>query len=79
MTLNTHRNQCPYQSINFLYLMVSEIMHGQDFKGRGHYGRVESQIQVTPSCCTPTPQTNAPTKYRLPAPFGFQNIAWTRF
>ena len=29
--------------------------------------------------CTPTPQTNVPTKYQLPTPYGFQDIAQTRF
>ena len=25
------------------------------------------------------PLTNAPTKYQLPTPYGFRDIAWTRF
>ena len=28
-------------SINFLYLVVSEIQPGQDFKGQGHYNKVK--------------------------------------
>ena len=24
-------------------------------------------------------RTNVPTKYQLPTPYGFQNIAWTKF
>ena len=27
----------------------------------------------------PHPLTNVPTKYQLPTPYGFQDIAWTRF
>ena len=28
---------------------------------------------------TYTPLTNVPTKYQLPTPYGFRDIAWTRF
>ena len=35
-------------SINFLHLTDSKIHHRQDFKGQGHYGKIKSQIKVTP-------------------------------
>ena len=51
----------------------------QDFIGQGHYGKVKGQIKVTPCCCTPTPPTNVPSKYQLPTPYGWRDIARTRF
>ena len=32
----------------------------QDFKGQGHYDKVEGQIKVTPRCCTPTTPNECP-------------------
>ena len=32
----------------------------QDFKGQRHYDKVEGQIKVTPSCCTPTTPNQCP-------------------
>ena len=38
----------------------------QDFKGQGHYDKFKGQI-------------NDPTKHQLPTPYGFGDIAQTRF
>ena len=64
-------------SINFLHLTVSKTLKVQDFKGQGHYGKVKGQIKVTPPYLHPL--TNVPTKYQLPTPYNFQDMAWTRF
>ena len=40
---------------------------------------VKGQINVTPWCCTPAAPTNVPTMYQHPTPYGFRDIAWTRF
>ena len=44
MTMHTY-NPLPMSlpSINFLQLMVSELLPGQDFIGQGHYGKVKSR------------------------------------
>ena len=59
-------------NINFLHLTVSEIYHGQDFIGQGHYGKVKGQIKVMPWHCTPTPPHQCPyqvsTSYTLRFP-----------
>ena len=62
-------------SINFLHLTVSKIQPGQDLIGEGHYGK--GQIKVTLN--TYNPLTNVPTKYQLPTPYGFQDVARTIF
>ena len=49
-------------TINFLHFTVSEIWPGQNFKGQGHYGKVKSQIKVTPRHCTPTTPNQCPYK-----------------
>ena len=66
-------------NINFLHLMVSEIWPIQDFfkvkvitarskvKSRSNYD--EAQLH---------PLTNVPTKYELPKPYGFRDMAQTR-
>ena len=80
MTLHTYNpNQCPKPSVNFLHLTVSKIYPGQDFIGQGHYGKVKGQIKVTLGCCTPTTLTHVSTKYQLPIPYSFRDIARTRF
>ena len=38
----------PLPRINFLHLIVSEILPGQDFIGQGHYSKVKGQIKVRP-------------------------------
>ena len=64
-------------SINFLHLMVSEIKHGQDFIGQGHYGKVKSRSHHDDVHLHPL--TKFPGKYQLPTPHGFSDIAHTRF
>ena len=63
--------------INFLHLTVSEIYPGQDFIGQGHYGKVESRSHH--DIAHLQPPTNVPTKYQLPTPYGFRDIAQARF
>ena len=49
----------------------------QDLKGQGHYGKVKSRSHHDAAHLQPL--TNVPTKYPLPTPYGFQDIARTRF
>ena len=56
-------------SINSLHLTVAEIQHGQDFIGQGHYGKVKGSSRHDVAHLHP--QTNLPTKYQLPTPYGF--------
>ena len=44
----------------------------QDFKGQGHY-KVKSRSDHDVAHLHPL--TNVPTKYRLPTPYGFRDIA----
>ena len=57
--------------------MVPEILPGQDFIGQGHYGKVKSRSDHDVAYLNPP--TNVPTKYQLPTPYGFRDIAQTRF
>ena len=63
-------------SINYLHLTVSEIQHGQDFIGQGHYGKVKTRSH---HYIVPTLPNQCPYKYHLPTPYGFRDIARTRF
>ena len=67
------------QSINFLHLTVSKIYPGQDFIGQGHYGKVKDQSRSRHDVAHLHPLTNVPTKYQLPKPYSFRDIAQTRF
>ena len=49
----------------------------QDFKGQGHYDKVKSRSHHNVAHLHPL--TNVPTKYQLPTPYGFRDIARTRF
>ena len=49
----------------------------QDFKGQGHYNKVESRSHHDAAHLQPL--TNVPTKHQLPTPYGFRDIARTRF
>ena len=64
-------------SINILHFTVSEIWPGQDFIGQGNYGKVKSRSHH--NIAHLHLQTNVPTKYQLPTPYGFRDIAQTRF
>ena len=56
--------------------MVSELYPG-DFIGQGHYGKVKSRSRHNVAHLHPL--TNVPTKYELPTPYSFRDIARTRF
>ena len=70
----TNPNQCPYHSLwnrknspdKILKLMVT--MTRSKVKSRSHHDVAHLQ-----------PPTNVPTKYQLLTPYGFQDIAQTRF
>ena len=47
-------------SINFLHFTVIKILPGQNFKGKGHYSKIKSQIKVTPCHCKPTTPNQCP-------------------
>ena len=49
----------------------------QDFKGQGHYDKVKSRSDHDVARLHPL--TNVPTKYQLPTPYSFRDIARTRF
>ena len=49
----------------------------QDFKGQGHYDKVKSRSHHDVAHLHPL--TNVPSKYQLPTPHSFQDIAQTRF
>ena len=49
----------------------------QDFKGQ--YSKVKGQSVSHHDMGHLKPSTNVPTKYQLPTPYGFQDIAQTRF
>ena len=49
----------------------------QDFIGQGHYGKVKSRSYHDVAHLHPL--TNVPTKYQLPTPYSFRDIARTRF
>ena len=49
----------------------------QDFKGQGHYDKVKSRSQTDAAHLQPL--TNVPIKHQLPTPYGFGDIARTRF
>ena len=49
----------------------------QEFKGQGYYDKVKSWSDHDVAHLHPL--TNVPSKYQLPTPYGFRDIAWTRF
>ena len=64
-------------SINFQHFAVPEIFHRQDFIGQGPYGKVKLRSHHNVAYLDPL--TNIPIKYQLSTPYGFQDIARTRF
>ena len=50
---------------------------GQDFIEQGQYGKVKSRSHQ--NVAEQHPLTNVPTKYQLPTPYGFRDIAQTIF
>ena len=76
MTLHTYNPQSMSPpSINCLHLMVSEIYPRQDFIGQDHYAKVKSRLHHDVAHLHPL--TNVPTKYQLPTPYSFRDIAET--
>ena len=51
----------------------------QDFKGQGHYDKVKVKLRSHHDVAHLNPLTNVPSKYQLPTPHGFRDIARTRF
>ena len=49
----------------------------QDFNGQGHYDKVKSRSHHDATHIQPL--TNVPTTHQLPTPYGFRDIARTRF
>ena len=49
----------------------------QDFIGQGHYNKFKSRSHHDVAHLQPL--ANVPTKYQLPTPYGFRDIAQTRF
>ena len=67
----------PLPTINLLHFSVSDILSGQNFTGQGHYGKVKARSHHYVAHLQPP--TNVPTKYQLPTPYSFRDIARTRF
>ena len=55
----------------------TDPMVQQDLKGQGHYDKVKSRSHHDAAHLQPL--TNVPTKHQLPTPYGFRDIARTRF
>ena len=55
----------------------TDPMMQHDFKGQGHYDKVKSRSHHDAAHLQPL--TNVPTKHQLPTPYGFRDIARTRF
>ena len=51
----------------------------QDFKGQGHYDKVKVKSRSYNDTAHLQPLTNVPTKHQLPTPYGFRDIARTKF
>ena len=51
----------------------------QDFKGQGHYNKVNVKSRSHHDAAHLQPLTNVPSKYQRPTPHGFRDIARTRF
>ena len=51
----------------------------QDFKGQGHYEKAKVTSRSHHDAAHLQPLTNVPTKHQLPTPYGFEDIAGTRF
>ena len=78
MTLHTFTPKpMSLPSINFLHLIVSEILPREDFTGQAHYGKVKSMSHHDIAHLQPL--TNVPYKYQPPTPYGVRDIARTRF
>ena len=72
-----HPQPMSLPSINFLHLMISEILPGQDFQTQGHYSKVKSRSDHDIAHLHPL--TNVPTKYQLPTPYSFRDTGRTNF
>ena len=57
--------------------MISEILSRQYFIGQGHYSKVK--LRSYHDVAHLQSQINVPTKHQLPTPYGFRDIAQTRF
>ena len=75
----TTPNQFLLPSINFLHLPVSEIQPGQDFKLKVTTARSKVKSRSRYDNAHLHPLTNVSTKYQLPTPYVFRDIALTRF
>ena len=78
MTLHTYNPQpMSLLSINFLHLVLSEILPGQDFIGQGHYSKLKSRSHYHVAHLHPL--TNVPTKYQLPTSNSFGDITKNKY
>ena len=62
---------------NMTVTMLNLYQKQQDFKGQGQYGKVKSRSHHDVAHLHPL--NNVPTKYQLPTPYDFRDIARTRF
>ena len=72
-------NQCPYHistscTLQFLRYSPNKILQVKVTTARS---KVKSRSH--PDIAHPQPLTNVPTKYQLLTPYGFRDVAWTRF
>ena len=64
------------QSINFLYLTVTDIIRTRVFT-QGHYIKLKSELHYGVTHLHYL--TNVPTKFQLPTPYGIGDIARTKY
>ena len=80
MTLrNTHPNQCPYQVSTSYTLRFPRYSPDKIFKLKVTTARSKVKSRSDHDVAYLQPLTNVPTKYQLPTPYGFRDIARIRF
>ena len=83
MTLHTYPppppNQCPYQILTFYTLRFLRYIPDKIFKLKFTTTRSKVKSRSHHDVARLHPLTNVPTKYQLPTPYSFRDIAWTRF
>ena len=80
MTLHTYTpHQCPYQTSTSYTLQFPRYSPDKIFKLKVTTARSKVVSRSDHDVAHLHPLTNVPTKYQLPTPYGFRDIAQTRF
>ena len=75
----TPANQCPYQVSTSYMLRFLRYSLDKIFKLKVTTARSKVKSRSHHDAAHLQPLTNVPTKHQLPTPYGFRDIAWTRF